>query len=112
NVVLVEILKKVFKSEYVEIISGGKEVAKELLYHKWDYVFFTGSVPVGRIVARAIAEHITPSTLELGGKNPTIVDETAKVKLAAKRIAFGKFINAGQTCIAPDYVLVHEKIKD
>lgn len=112
NAVLVEIIKKIFKSEYIEIFTGDKEVSKELLYHKWDYVFFTGSVQVGRIVARAIAEHLTPSTLELGGKNPTIVDETAKVKLAARRIAFGKFINAGQTCIAPDYVLVHEKIKD
>lgn len=112
NSILEEIIKKVFKSEYVEIIKGAKEVSKELLYHKWDYVFFTGSIQVGRIVARAIAEHLTPSTLELGGKNPTIVDETAKVKLAARRIAFGKFINAGQTCIAPDYVLVHEKIKE
>ncbi len=112
NNVLEEIIKKVFKPEYVEMITGGKEVSKELLYHKWDYVFFTGSVQVGRIVARAIAEHLTPSTLELGGKNPTIVDETAKIKLAARRIAFGKFINAGQTCIAPDYVLVHEKIKE
>lgn len=112
NAILEEIIKKIFKSEYIEIFTGDNEVSKELLYHKWDYVFFTGSVQVGRIVARAIAEHLTPSTLELGGKNPTIVDETAKVKLAARRIAFGKFINAGQTCIAPDYVLVHEKIKD
>ena len=112
NIVIEEIIKKVFKPEYVEVFTGDKEVSTELLYHKWDYVFFTGSVPVGRIVARAIAEHLTPSTLELGGKNPTIVDETAKVKLAARRIAFGKFINAGQTCIAPDYVLVHKKIKD
>jgi len=111
-VILEEIIKGVFKNEHVAIIRGGVETSQELLYHKWDYVFFTGSVPVGRIVARAIAEHLTPSTLELGGKNPTIVDETAKVKLAAKRIVFGKFINAGQTCIAPDYVLVHEKIKD
>lgn len=110
--ILEEIIKGVFKNEHVVIIQGGIETSQELLYHKWDYVFFTGSVPVGRVVARAIAEHLTPSTLELGGKNPTIVDETAKVKLAAKRIVFGKFINAGQTCIAPDYVLIHEKIKD
>ncbi len=110
--ILEEIINSVFQKNHVAIVQGGVEVSQELLYHKWDYVFFTGSVPVGRIVARAIAEHLTPSTLELGGKNPTIVDETAKVKLAAKRIAFGKFINAGQTCIAPDYVLVHEKIKN
>ncbi|MEX0997750.1 MAG: aldehyde dehydrogenase [Flavobacteriaceae bacterium] len=109
--ILEEIINSVFQKNHVAIIQGGVDVSQELLYHKWDYVFFTGSVPVGRIVARAIAEHLTPSTLELGGKNPTIVDETAKVKLAAKRIVFGKFINAGQTCIAPDYVLVHEKNK-
>jgi len=110
--VLEEIINSVFQKNHVAIIQGGVAVSQELLYHKWDYVFFTGSVPVGRIVARAIAEHLTPCTLELGGKNPTIVDETAKIKLAAKRIAFGKFINAGQTCIAPDYVLVHEKVKN
>lgn len=110
--VLEEIFNSVFQKNHIAIIQGGVAVSQELLYHKWDYVFFTGSVPVGRIVARAIAEHLTPCTLELGGKNPTIVDETAKVKLAAKRIVFGKFINAGQTCIAPDYVLVHEKIKN
>lgn len=107
-----EIIKSVFKNDHVTVVQGGVETSQELLSHKWDYVFFTGSVAVGKIVAKSIAEHLTPSTLELGGKNPTIVDETAKVKLAAKRIVFGKFINAGQTCIAPDYVLVHEKIKD
>lgn len=109
---LEEIINSLFQKNHVALIQGDVAVSQELLYHKWDYVFFTGSVPVGRIVARAIAEHLTPCTLELGGKNPTIVDETAKVKLAAKRIVFGKFINAGQTCIAPDYVLVHEKIKN
>ncbi len=109
---LEEIINSVFLKNHVALVQGDVAVSQELLYHKWDYVFFTGSVPVGRIVARAIAEHLTPCTLELGGKNPTIVDETAKVKLAAKRIVFGKFINAGQTCIAPDYVLVHEKIKN
>lgn len=109
---LEEIINSLFQKNHVALVQGDVAVSQELLYHKWDYVFFTGSVPVGRIVARAIAEHLTPCTLELGGKNPTIVDETAKVKLAAKRIVFGKFINAGQTCIAPDYVLVHEKIKN
>lgn len=109
--IIEEIIKNVFKTEHVEVVLGDKEVSKELLYHKWDYVFFTGSVQVGRLVARAASEHLTPCTLELGGKNPCIVDQTAKIKLAAKRIVFGKFINAGQTCIAPDYVLVHENVK-
>lgn len=110
--VLEEIITNVFIKEHVTLIQGGVETSQELLNCKWDYVFFTGSVSVGRVVAKAIAEHLTPSTLELGGKNPTIIDETAKLKLTAKRIVFGKFINAGQTCIAPDYLLVHEKIKD
>lgn len=110
--ILEELFLGVFNENYVKVVQGGVEISKELLYHKWDYVFFTGSVPVGRIVARAISEHLTPSTLELGGKNPTIVDESAKIKQAAKRIIFGKFINAGQTCIAPDYVLIHENVKN
>ncbi len=108
--VLEEIVKSVFNRGHVSLVEGGKEVSKELLYYKWDYVFFTGSVLAGRQIARTIAEHLTPCTLELGGKNPTIVDETAKIKQAARRIVFGKFINAGQTCIAPDYVLVNEKV--
>lgn len=112
SAVIEEIIKSIFNPEYVEVILGGKIVSKELLYHKWDYVFFTGSVQVGRLVARAIAEHLTPATLELGGKNPCIVDQTAKIKIAAKRIVSGKFINAGQTCIAPDYVLIQENIKN
>lgn len=110
--IIEELLLAAFKENYVKVIQGGVEISKELLYHKWDYVFFTGSVPVGRIVARAIAEYLTPFTLELGGKNPTIVDSSAKIKQAAKRIVFGKFINAGQTCIAPDYVLIHENVKN
>lgn len=110
--ILEELIIGIYSPEYIDVVLGGKIVSKELLYHKWDYVFFTGSVQVGRLVARAIAEHLTPATLELGGKNPCIVDQTAKIKLAAKRIVFGKFINAGQTCIAPDYVLIQENIKN
>ncbi|MDB9988394.1 aldehyde dehydrogenase family protein, partial [Flavobacteriaceae bacterium] len=79
----------------------------ELLKLRWDYIMFTGSTPVGKIIAKAAAEHLTPYTLELGGKSPCIVDETAPIKLSAKRIVWGKYVNCGQTCIAPDYILVH-----
>ena len=106
-----EIFAEVFSEEHVAVVLGGVEVSKELLEQKWDYVFFTGSVPVGRIVAQAIAPHLTPATLELGGKNPCIIHSSAKIDLAAKRIVWGKFINAGQTCISPDYILVDKKKK-
>ena len=96
---------------FFKAIEGGIEIAQTLLAKRWDYIFFTGSVAVGKIVAKAAAQHLTPITLELGGKNPCIVDETANLQLAAKRIVWGKFINAGQTCIAPDYILVHQKSK-
>lgn len=109
--IITEIISKVFSKNHVEVIEGGVEVAQNLLSQKWDYIFFTGSVPVGKIVAKAAAEFMTPVTLELGGKNPCIIDETANIKLAAKRIVWGKFINAGQTCIAPDYLLVQKKVK-
>ncbi len=106
-----EIFAEVFSEEHVAVVLGGVEVSKELLEQKWDYVFFTGSVPVGRIVAQAIAPHLTPATLELGGKNPCIIHSSAKIDLAAKRIVWGKFINAGQTCISPDYILIDKKKK-
>ena len=109
--IIAEIISKVFTKDHVEVIEGGVEVSQNLLAQKWDYIFFTGSVAVGKIVAKAAAEYMTPVTLELGGKNPCIIDETANIKLAAKRIVWGKFINAGQTCIAPDYLLVQEKVK-
>ena len=109
--IIAEIISKVFTKNHVEVIEGGVEVSQNLLAQKWDYIFFTGSVAVGKIVAKAAAEFMTPVTLELGGKNPCIIDETANIKLAAKRIVWGKFINAGQTCIAPDYLLVQEKVK-
>jgi aldehyde dehydrogenase (NAD+) len=109
--IIAEIIGKVFDKNHVEVIEGGVEVAQKLLSERWDYVFFTGSVAVGKIVAKAAAENLTPVTLELGGKNPCIIDETANLKLAAKRIVWGKFMNAGQTCIAPDYILIQKDMK-
>ncbi|MEO0507283.1 MAG: aldehyde dehydrogenase [Bacteroidota bacterium] len=107
-----EIVQEVFPEEYVTVVEGGVEVSQELLQQKWDYIFFTGSSHVGKIVYKAAAEYLTPVTLELGGKNPCVVDNTASLSLAAKRIAWGKFINAGQTCVAPDYILVHQSVKN
>jgi aldehyde dehydrogenase (NAD+) len=111
SAIIAKIIANVFNSDHVEVIEGGVETSQNLLSKRWDYIFFTGSVPVGKIVAKAAAVHLTPVTLELGGKNPCIVDETANLKLAARRIVWGKFINAGQTCIAPDYILVQKDIK-
>jgi aldehyde dehydrogenase (NAD+) len=110
--IIAKIITKTFHVNQVEVIQGGVDVSKNLLAQRWDYIFFTGSVPVGKIVAQAAAEHLTPVTLELGGKNPCIIDETANLKLAAKRIVWGKFMNAGQTCIAPDYILIQKDMKD
>ncbi|MBD0777451.1 aldehyde dehydrogenase [Maribacter sp. ANRC-HE7] len=107
-----EIITKVFLPEHVSVVEGGVEVSQRLLSQKWDYIFFTGSTRVGKIVYESAAKHLTPVTLELGGKNPCIVDDTAAINLAAKRIVWGKFLNAGQTCIAPDYILVHNSVKD
>jgi aldehyde dehydrogenase (NAD+) len=109
--IIAKIIEKSFHINHVEVIQGGIEVSDKLLAKRWDYIFFTGSVTVGKIVAKAAAEHLTPVTLELGGKNPCIIDETADLRLAAKRIVWGKFINAGQTCIAPDYLLIQKNIK-
>jgi aldehyde dehydrogenase (NAD+) len=111
SAVISRIIEKVFHINHVEVREGGIEVSQELLRQRWDYIFFTGSVAVGKIVAKAAAENLTPITLELGGKNPCIIDQTANLKLAAKRIVWGKFINAGQTCIAPDYILVQKDMK-
>lgn len=108
---ILKIIDKVFPQQHAKVIEGGVEVTKKLLAQRWDYIFFTGSVAVGKIVAKAAAKHLTPATLELGGKNPCIIDETANLKLAAKRIVWGKFLNAGQTCIAPDYILIQEEMK-
>jgi aldehyde dehydrogenase (NAD+) len=107
-----EIIESVFKQEYVASIEGGIPVASELLEQRWDYIFFTGSVSVGKIVAKAAAKHLTPTTLELGGKSPCIVDQTIDLKLASRRIVWGKLFNAGQTCISPDYIIAHTSIKE
>lgn len=110
--IIKEIVDAVFDANHVCVVEGGVPETQELLSLRWDYIFFTGSVSVGKIVAKAAAEHLTPTTLELGGKSPCIIDNTAKIPLAAKRILWGKFINGGQTCIAPDYILIHTSVKD
>ncbi|TXK71021.1 aldehyde dehydrogenase family protein [Mesonia sp. HuA40] len=109
--ILATIIAKVFAPLHVKVVIGDQEVAQKLLQFNWNFIFFTGSTKVGRIIQQAAAKNLTPSVLELGGKNPCIVDETADIDLSAKRIAWGKFINAGQTCIAPDYILVQQKVK-
>lgn len=106
-----KVLGRWFNEEFVAVVEGGVETNQELLKQNFDYIFFTGSTRVGKIVMEAAAKHLTPVTLELGGKSPCIVDETADLETAAKRIIWGKCINAGQTCVAPDYVLVQEKAK-
>ncbi|WP_074936436.1 aldehyde dehydrogenase [Algibacter lectus] len=105
------LVKNVFPEGLVTSIEGGVDVATALLNQRWDYIFFTGSVSVGKIIAQAAAKHLTPVTLELGGKSPCIIDDTVDLKLTAKRVVWGKFLNAGQTCIAPDYILVKKQIK-
>ncbi|MEM9076338.1 MAG: aldehyde dehydrogenase [Bacteroidota bacterium] len=106
------LVEEVFPKEYVTVVEGGVEVSQELLAEQWDYIFFTGSSHIGKIIYKSAAEHLTPVTLELGGKNPCIIDETAAIHLAATRIAWGKFMNAGQTCVAPDYILIQKTVKD
>lgn len=106
-----KIINEAFPKEYVAIFGGGRAVNSMLLQQRWDLIFFTGSPQLGRIVMQAAAPNLTPVVLELGGKSPCIVDEDANLKFAAKRIVWGKFLNAGQTCIAPDYMFVHEKVK-
>ncbi len=112
SAVIRDILRDVFPPQYIDMVEGGRDVNTSLLNQKFDYIFFTGGVAVGKTVMASAAKHLTPVTLELGGKSPCIVDETARIPLAAKRIAWGKFLNAGQTCIAPDYVLAHAGVKD
>jgi len=109
---LVKLLGEVFPPELVHVQTGGADVASALLNERFDFIFFTGSTEIGKIVALKAAEYLTPCVLELGGKCPCIVDSTADIKLAAGRILSGKFFNGGQTCFAPDFVAVHESVKD
>lgn len=109
--VITDIIRDAFDESYVASVCGGVDVITKLLSLRFDYIFFTGSVRIGKIVMEAASKNLTPVTLELGGKSPVFVDENFDVRLAAKRIAWGKFLNNGQTCIAPDYVLVHESRK-
>ena len=110
--VMGQIVAECFPPEYVALIEGGRAENRALLHQRFDYIFFTGGVTVGREVMRAASEFLTPVTLELGGKSPCIVDETANLRIAARRLAFGKLLNCGQTCVAPDYLLISRTVKD
>lgn len=110
--ILKTILNECFDESVVYVVLGGRNENQYLLKQKFDYIFFTGGINVGKEVMKNAADHLTPITLELGGKSPCIVDESANIELSAKRIVFGKFLNCGQTCVAPDYVYVHENVKD
>ena len=110
--VLTEMIRATFSKEYIAIVEGNREVNKMLLAERWDMIFFTGSPSLGKMVMEAAAKHLTPVVLELGGKSPCIIDKSANLEVAAKRVAWGKALNAGQTCIAPDYLMIHEDVKD
>ena len=110
--IICEIVRECFPEQYVAVVTGGREENACLLQEHFDYIFFTGSQSVGKEVMRQASAHLTPVTLELGGKSPCIVDKSANLKLAARRIVFGKYLNCGQTCVAPDYVFCHQDIKD
>ena len=112
SAVIEKIISECFDPRYVAVVTGGREENAALLEQKFDFVFFTGSQSVGKEVLRHTAETLTPAVLELGGKSPCIVDSTARIQLAAKRIVFGKFLNCGQTCVAPDYILCQRSVKD
>lgn len=110
--VLTEMIRSTFRPEQVAIVEGNREVNQMLLAERWDVIFFTGSPSLGKMVMEAAAKHLTPIVLELGGKSPCIIDKDADLKVAAKRVAWGKVLNAGQTCIAPDYLLIHGDVKE
>ena len=110
--VLTEMIRNTFSEEYIAIVEGNREVNKMLLAERWDMIFFTGSPALGKMVMEAAAKTLTPVVLELGGKSPCIIDQDADLKVAAKRVAWGKALNAGQTCIAPDYLMIHKDVKD
>ena len=110
--VLTEMIRATFPEEYIAIVEGNRQVNQMLLAERWDLIFFTGSPALGKMVMEAASKHLTPVVLELGGKSPCIIDKSADLKVAAKRVAWGKALNAGQTCIAPDYLMIHEDVKD
>jgi aldehyde dehydrogenase (NAD+) len=110
--IIEKIITAVFDPAHVLVVQGGVEISQNLLEQRWDKIFFTGSSRVGKIVMQAAAKHLTPVVLELGGKNPTVVDKDANLEVAARRIILGKLINSGQTCIAPDYLFVHRDVKE
>ena len=110
--VLTEMIRATFPEEYIAIVEGNRQVNQMLLAERWDLIFFTGSPALGKMVMEAASKHLTPVVLELGGKSPCIIDKSADLKVAAKRVAWGKALNAGQTCIAPDYLIIHEEVKD
>ena len=112
SAVLTEMVQSTFPAKYIAIVEGNREVNQMLLAERWDLIFFTGSPSLGKMVMAAAAQHLTPVVLELGGKSPCIIDKSADLKVAAKRVAWGKALNAGQTCIAPDYLMIHEDVKD
>lgn len=110
--VIEEMISETFNEEYIKVVQGGVETNQALLDQKFNYIFFTGSTNVGKIVMEKASKHLTPISLELGGKSPVIVDKTANIEVSAKRIAFGKYLNSGQTCIAPDYLYIHTDVKE
>ncbi|UTI42377.1 aldehyde dehydrogenase [Niallia sp. RD1] len=112
SAVVTEMINTTFEPAYISSVEGGVETNQALIHANFDYIFFTGSTKVGKIVMEAAAQHLTPVTLELGGKSPVIIDETANLTIAAKRIIWSKTLNAGQTCVAPDYIMVHESVKE
>jgi acyl-CoA reductase-like NAD-dependent aldehyde dehydrogenase len=109
---IAEIIRNGFEEHYITVTEGGVEVSKALLQEKFDHIFFTGSTTVGKLVMRAASQHLTPVTLELGGKSPCIVWKDANIEVTSRRILWGKFMNAGQTCVAPDFLLVHKDIRE
>lgn len=112
SALLSKMIRETFESNYIAVVEGEEEISKALLNERFDYIFFTGSTAVGKIIMREASKHLTPVTLELGGKSPAIIDKDSNLSIAAKRIIWGKYTNSGQTCVAPDYLYIHQKIKD
>ena len=110
--VIAQMIAEIFDKEYITVVQGHRDVNTALLEERWDIIFFTGSPVLGRTVMAAAAKYLTPVVLELGGKSPCIIDKTADIKIAARRLAWGKTLNSGQTCIAPDYLIVHKEVKE